>query len=181
MREPPLSVRALGHPLVTVPVGLGGIAFLYACWQMGGDAALPAIITLMVLAWVGKANDHMNGYRAWKRAWDGMAQPRAGRSSTGWWRKPLGMIVIALVVVYLAANDQQPEYRLALGWMMLVASVAVVIGLWRVVRGKMSAPRDRRSKNHVVTICARPMTKAPPLVAAYQAMPDYCHQLMAPR
>lgn len=177
MREPPLNVRVLGHPLTMATVGLGGMTMLYASYQMGGEGILPAIITLILMASVSKAHDHMNGYRAWKRAWDGMAGSQATRASSRG-RKMVGVAAIALVAVYVAAHADQPDYALALGWMMLVAVVGGMVALWRLAR-RGSVARAKTAPADAVAICARPVVRVPSLAGAHQAMPAYCHRLMA--
>ncbi|MGA0546831.1 hypothetical protein ACO2Q1_16290 [Brevundimonas sp. VNH65] len=167
----------LGHPLVTTGVWLAGLALLYGCWQSGGEGIVLLIPMFILMAWAGKAHDYMNGYRAWKRAWDGMAGQQPRRAARGW-RKALAVVTIALTAVYLAVNVDQPGYGLSLGWMALVAGVGCAILLWRMVRRGKTTERKRRAKEHVVTVCARPVVRAPSLVAAYQAMPDYCHRLI---
>lgn len=179
MREPPLNVRVLGHPLVAVPIGIGGLAFLYLCWQSpGGEGLIPAIITICLMAWTGKAHDYMNGYRAWKRAWDGMAEPTR-RVSVGGWRKALGVVGIALVALYVAASADDPDYQLAMAWMVLVAIVGGVVALWRMKRGGIVASRRRKATDALVQVVARPQVKVPSLATAYRALPDYCQRLMA--
>ena len=177
VKIPPLPSRLLGHKLVAAPLILGGFATLYACWQAGNDAALPAVLTLLMICWVGRVSQQMDAYHSWTRAWASMAEPVPNRYA-GWWRKPLGVMSVAGVALYVGSRADEAEYQVALGWMVLVAIVAMVALLWRTIRHRRLA--KHRATVTPVTICARPVMKPLTLEAAYRALPDYCQQVMRP-
>ncbi|RYM05715.1 hypothetical protein [Sphingobium cupriresistens] len=179
MREPSLPIKLIGHPIVATPLALGCCVALFGCWQTGVDALMPAVVLLIALTWIAKISERANAYRAWKRAWDGMADS-VPRHPSGWWRKPLGCILVLGVVAYLASEAQErPDYQLALGWMALVMIAASVVFLWRRYGRRVRGSARRRGANDdVVTVLAKPQSAMPTLDAAYHAMPDYCQQVL---
>lgn len=176
MKAPPLRVRIVGHPLVTVPIWVGGVAMLYGCWCAGGDGLVGGIPTAALLIWSGKANQWANSYRAWRRAWNGMAEAPA-RGPAGWGRTLPVFGLIGLVAYYLASHVDQPGYRFALGWMVAVAGLAAVAGAGRTMWRRAGRGAGRR-RNQPVQICPRLSLPVPSLDQAYGALPPHCQVLL---
>lgn len=175
MKEPTIPARMLGHPIIAVPVTVGGLVFTVACLQTGG--VIPAVLMLVALLVVGRASQQVQAYRAWKRAWDAM-DDRPPRHAAGFWKKPLGVILAAMMVAYMVSQAHRPEYQLALGWMVLFGTGVTIALLWRRLRGGRHAPRHRGAKGDVVTVVGGRKPSGQTLDDAYAAMPDYCQQVM---
>lgn len=176
MREPPIATRFFGHPIVAVPLTLAGFGIGYLCLQSNGGGFFPGVATLVGLLMLGKAAQHRDAYRAWKRAWDGMAAPRSDRFA-GSWKKPLGVVLVAAMLFYMASQAHRPEYQLAFGWMVVFGVGAALFLLVCRLRGTRPAGRSKASGD-LVRVIAKPVMGAPSLDAAYRTLPTYCRQVM---
>ena len=182
MNRPPIKTMLLGHPLIGLPIYGVGAFILYQCWYdpslwLFGVGALAAMST------AAKASDQADAYRNWKRAWDAMGDGplpsgRGGRIA----RFLIGVAMIAALILFLLGHSDQPAYRLALGWLVVVGGgglvALLVIWLFR-LRPKRAA---KAAKNSVVTVAiARPIFAVPDMLQSYRQLPEHCHLVMRAR
>lgn len=185
MREPPARVRFIGHPLVSTPImGLCGFA-IYA-WSQNPGAMIVGVGGIVGLMWTMRAQNTMNQYRRWKRAWDSMGEPAAPRQVG----PLLGKLAVAALVVggfALAGSGAMPSGGgAALGGLVLIgAVVAGIVGLAMLGRrlgGATSLPTRRRKnadQTKLVRIAqSKPILPAPDLKAAYDALPAHSWQVI---
>lgn len=175
MRDLPPMSRILGHPLIAVPL-TGGLALGFlALVQTGPGGIFPALLLLIPAAWVARSVEAVHRQRQWRRAWDSMAEPYQPQP-VGWGRKALGCLLVAGVTFYLAANADEPDNALALGWMVLVATVSAVVMAGRTIIRRSRNKRAKRVQDPVATIAVRgPVLPVPDLMDAYRALPPHCH------
>lgn len=179
MREPPLRVRLLGHPLVMAPVTGLGLFILYQ-WTQHSELALLGLMALAAVGVVGKASQHRQEFVRWRRAWNSMADGDPGSP-----RGPLlGKLAIAIIVpagfVAVESGALEDTDRLV-AWALLATLVA---GGWAMIlraRRWLSSGRARSaSRSEVVSICARSAMRVPSLGDAYKALPAHCRQVFNP-
>jgi len=176
MKRPGGSTLLLGHPVVAVPLILGGLGVLWACWQRGSDGIAPAIMVLICLAPVFHASEQVSHYRAWKRAWDGMGG--AAARSPQRWRRVGGVALLAVLGVNWAGklDGEQVRIGIAIG----VGTLALVL-LWLGARWTSRRMRRGRRRTCVAIAVGAPLMRVPRLAQAYRALPDYCQLVLAGR
>ena len=145
-------------------------------WPLG-VGALCAISATM------RAGEQADAYRNWERAWDAMGDGplpsgRGGRAA----RVLVGVAMIAALFLFLLGHSDQPAYRLALGWLMVVGGgglvALLVVRLLRLRRNR--APKA--GKASIVTVAiARPIFAVPDMLQSYRQLPEHCHLLMRAR
>lgn len=179
MNPPPLKTRLLGHPLVSLPVyGLGGF-FLYQ-WTQDSSLWPVALGSMVALSATIHAGEQASAYRNWKRAWDAMGD---GPLPTGRRRRVVhflvGMVMAGALVLFLLSHSDEAEYRLALGWMVLVGGLGLVAMLIaRLWRWRAKCPA-KAAKTQTVTIAIqRPLFAVPDMGQCYRALPEHCHRLL---
>lgn len=177
MREPPARVQFIGQPLVSTPImGLCGFA-IYA-WSQNPQAIIVGIGAIIGLIWTGKAQNTMNQYRRWKKAWDGMAEPAAPKPAG----PMLGKAIIALLVVggfALAAGGGMPAGGGAVEGLVMIG--AVIAGTVLLARRALSGGRTGRAAKAKATTATvpvrvavtRPVLAVPDLKGAYDALPAH--------
>lgn len=175
MKRPAVPTLLLGHPVVAVPLILGGLALLWACWQRGSEGVITGIVTLICLARVITASEQVSHFRAWKRAWEGMgeAHPTSSR-----WRWAGGVACLGLLAIYGAKQLPPDQLRVAIA---VLAIMLALVMLWAGIRwARRRMPRGRR--RDCVSVAARtPLMRAPKLQAAYRALPPYCEHVLDAR
>jgi hypothetical protein len=172
--RPPLKTRIAGHALVVVPLNLAALCAAYGWLAL--NQPWPIMVVIGALAgWCVRANEVMTKYKAWKRAWDGLA-PSAPRTAWVPWRKAAAIAAVMGVILYCFAHSDQPAYALALGWLVIGAAIIAIVGLCRRLR-RRTAKRSAGTDLATVAI-RRPLLPVPSLEAAYQALPAHCKQLM---
>ncbi|MBV8686892.1 MAG: hypothetical protein JOZ90_10970 [Alphaproteobacteria bacterium] len=181
MKRPEGLTGFIGQPVVTLVLVAAGAFALYQVAVSG--AWVLALVVLVALGGVAKANREVTAYRQWKQEWDAMAPspeaaPREAGGKAG--RVALLLIVIGLMALYLAANLDQPGFGFALAW--LVGGGVVVLAVALVRRGRSAGAEARASSPSAVapvTICVqRPLLPVPDLTRAYGALPDHCCKLL---
>ena len=182
MNKPPLKTRMLGHPLVSLPIYVLGVFFLYQCTQ---DTSLwpLGLGSMVAISATMRAGEQADAYRNWKRAWDAMDDSplpsgRGGRVA----RAFVGVAMIAALILFLLGHSDQQAYGLALGWLMVVGvgglAVLLVVRLLRLHRNR--APKA--GKASIVTVAiARPIFAVPDMLQSYRQLPEHCHLLMRAR
>lgn len=179
MNPPPLKIRLLGHPLVSLPVyGLGGF-FLYQ-WTQDSSLWPVALGSMVAVSATIHAGEQASAYRNWKRAWEAMGD---GPLPTGRGRRVVhflvGVAMIAALLLFLLSYSDQSEYRLALGWMVLVGGLGFVAMLIaRLWRWRRSRPVKRAKSQTVTLAIARPILAVPDMGHCYRALPEHCHRLL---
>ena len=176
MREPPLRVRVLGHPVITVPVmGLGALT-LYQ-WSQNMDFAVPGIAAIAAMALVGKAAEHRMQYLRWRQAWDSYADT-AGPAPQG---PPRAKLAIAVIVSggFMAHEAGALEGLAApvAGFGLLAAILLagmMLVRWWR--RSRRRAPPASRSD--VVSVCASAVIAVPSMTDAYSRLPAHCWHVL---
>ncbi|WBY08943.1 hypothetical protein PIB19_05970 [Sphingomonas sp. 7/4-4] len=181
MREPPTRVRFIGHPLVSAPImGLCGFA-IYA-WVQHPGAIVVGVGAIIGLMWTVKAQNTMNQYRRWQKAWDSMGEPKAARS-------PMPRLVAALIAVLVVggfaiaeSGTMQAGSGAALGGVVVVGGIlaAIVAGIMALVKraGGAKSPRARTRKatpqtEPVRVAVTRPAMPVPDLKSAYGILPAH--------
>lgn len=175
MREPPLRVRILGHPIVMVPVMGMGLFTLYQ-WTQHPDAGPLAIAAIAVMALVGKASERRKEFVRWRRAWNAMAE--AEPVSRG---PLLGKLAIAIIVPagFLAHESGAlnglvgPLASLGVLGLAILAG-AMIVRLWRRYRHRAHPA----SRSDTVSVCARPVMAVPSMTDAYSALPAHCWHVL---
>lgn len=176
MREPPLRVRILGHPIVMVPVMGMGLFILYG-WSQNPDLAILAIAAMGAMALVGKASERRMEFVRWRRAWDSMADD-AGPVRQG---PLLAKLAIAIIVPvgFMAheagALDGLAGPAMAFGFLaaMLFVGTMLVRWLWRRLRRARPA-----SQGDLVSVCAKPVMAVPSMTEAYNRLPAHCWHVL---
>jgi hypothetical protein len=183
MKKPGGLSGFAGQPAVTLAVVGVGLVALYQVY-LNHDAWPLGLVAIAIMGWVTKAHEEVRAYRQWKQAWDGMAPegPRSGSGGPIRARLVGGMVVVALVAIYLAANLDQPGFGFALSWLVgggfLVLVVVLLRGLVRGLAGSHS-PRKGSAVVEPVTVCVfRPLIPVPDLTSAYSALPEHCRKLL---
>jgi hypothetical protein len=177
MRPVSVPTLILGHPVVSVPLFLGGAAILFACWQLGSDGFGPAVVVLICLARVAHCTQQVSEYRAWKRAWDGMAEP--GRTLVRIRPRRLAELGIGLLLaVYASLKLDSGELELSPA---IAAIPLALFALWAAARWLCRrVPRGRRSDCVSVAVGASLM-RVPTLAQAYRALPPHCQRVLSDR
>jgi hypothetical protein len=175
MRQPPLQTRILASAPVNLSAWASALFFGYHFWN-GEPVFWALVITVSLLLNVMRADEQVQAYRTWKRAWDAMGDDplpsgRGGRVG----RTLVGLTLIAAFVWYLASQTGRPGYDLALGWLVLGGVAMLVVAIlakWRKVR------RARPIKATVVTVVVKgPVLRVPTLAEAYRALPEHCMRI----
>lgn len=179
MREPPARVRFVGHPLVSLPI-MGVCGFCLYAWSQNPGAIVVGVGAAICLAWTVRARTVMSQYRAWHRAWNSMAEPRAPRSLMP--RLVTALIAVAVIGGFAAAesgvgSDTGP----ALAGLAVIGgfTAAVAVAIWALAKRLRSgrASRARTDRRDCVTVMVtRPILPVPELKDAYSALPRHCWQ-----
>lgn len=184
MRRPKGIRWLVGQPIVTAPLVALGAYCLYV-WYRDPDAAVLGIAALVAIGWAIEANTKVTEYKAWKRAWDGMA-PGGARPRMA--EHPVvrvgALIVIALGIGYhLYSNADQPGYQFGLAWLVGGLGILMLLGLFRLIRRAIRAlpggQSRRKARAETVSICVwRPVMAVPNLKRAYEALPGHCRRVL---
>lgn len=175
MRPPRLQTRILASGPVYVSAWASALFFGYHFWN-GEPVFWALVITVSFLLNVMRADEQVQAYRTWKRAWDAMGDgpllsQRGGRVG----RAVVGLALVAALIVYLSSHTDRPGYDLALGWLVLGGIAMLVVAIlakWRKVR------RARPIKTTVVTVVVKgPALRVPTLAEAYRALPEHCMRI----
>lgn len=171
MNPPSPMVRFVGHPVVTGGVVLAAAPLLLACLHGGSDGLVPGIIILAFLGRLTKANAQVTEYRAWKRAWDGMAERAPPRRLP--WRGLARAIVAVLGVGFAAAYVDDPSVQFAIALIGLALLLWLTRAAWRRgLQGLRRAPLGADS--NVVAIAIRaPLLPVPTMHQAYATVPEH--------
>lgn len=177
MREPPVKVRILGHPLVALPMMGLCLSMLYA-WSQQPSAWLLGVIPIVPMLWIGRAQHTMSQYRSWRRAWDSMAEPAPRRS----WMPQLASAIIAVLVVggFVLADSgsfAMPNFGVAVGLVAVIALPILALGaMMKSLRRKATSATP--TIDPVKVVVTRPFYPVPSLQAAYHRLPDHTEQAM---
>jgi hypothetical protein len=172
----------LGHPLVALPLALGSAGAIYACYHNGSNGLFPGLIFGAMLLTAAQAHKQASAYRLWAREWNAMAgepTPRTGQRNSVL-RVGLGVALVVAVWAVLLSDPHMTSQALHHP----VQTGAPVLGLLVVtslVRWLRRRPGRAATPVGPVTVAARVILPAPPLDAAYAALPDYCQRLLARR
>ncbi len=175
MREPPLRVRVLGHPVVMVPVmGMG--AFILYQWTQHPEIAWLGIAAIAAMALAAKASEQRMEFVRWQRAWDSMADSEPASQGPMRAKLAIGIIVPAAFMAHAsgALNGLTgPVITLA----MLAAGL---MGGTLLVRRRFSSSRRAHpaSRSDVVSVCARSVIAVPSMTDAYSALPAHCWHVL---
>ena len=176
MKKPSARTMLIGNPLMLlIVVGFGVFAIFR--WTQESNLWPFAVGSLFLIGAVFKANDEVNEYTAWKRAWDAMGAAAPTRRASVW--RPLaGAGIIVGGALYLAAHPEQPGYTLALGWLVFGGGLAALVGfvLWLRRRPKRS---PKRPADMVVAISVtKPVLPVPTMKDSYSALPEHCWRVL---
>lgn len=183
----PGGLRGLvGQPIVTLAVmGAGGYC-LYV-WLTRPGATLLGLAALWVMGWTLNANGKVAEYKAWKRAWDGMAPDwRPHLSDHPIIRVGALAIVVSVVGLYLYGNYDRAGFPFALAWLAGGIGLIAAIALIRAIRragAHGSSRRARPGKRAApVAICVpRAVLAVPSLERAYNQLPEHCWRVLGTR
>lgn len=175
MREPPLRVRVLGHPVVMIPVmGMG--AFILYQWTQHPEIALLGFAAIAAMALVAKASERRMEFVRWRRAWDSMADGAPASQGPMLAKLAIGIIVPSGLLAYESDTLNGlagPAITLA------VLAAALVAGTMLVRRWRLSSRRARpASRSDVVSVCARSVIAVPSMTDAYSALPAHCWHVL---
>lgn len=172
MKKPSTQSMMMGHPVVALPVAVATLATLYA-WSQNSEAWWLAIVMLVFMGRVMKANEARRAYRQWKREWDAMDPKPASRM------RPVhvaGMLGCALMVVVGAASDQVGPGA-AVGGLILGAFLWVIAR--SLLRGWSPSRRRRaRTATPVRLAITRPVLPVPSLADCYAALPAHSRAVL---
>ena len=182
MNKPSLKTRFFGHPIIGLSIYAGGAFVLYE-WTQDSQVWPFVVAALCAMSATMRAADQVQAYRTWKLAWDAMGDAplpsgRGGRVA----RFLVGVAMIAALILFLLGHSDQPVYRLALGWLVVVGGGGLVALL--VIRLFRSRPKRaaKAAKNSIVTVAiARPIFAVPDLLQSYRQLPEHCHLVMRAR
>lgn len=161
----------IGHPVVAGPLHLVGGLLLVASLRAGSNGLFGIVLVAAGLGRVATANEQVTQYRAWKRAWDGMADTPPRRIA---WLALARSVVAVAAVLYGLANFNDPQIRLG---MAVIAAAFAIYGVTRLVqRIRGLRPSRRRTKDGgVVSVAVRgPLLPVPTLQQAFNALPEHC-------
>ncbi len=174
MKRPSARTMFLGHPMVSLPLTLGGLGGLYAGYQAGSNATPFALLSIVVLAAVGKATADATAFRNWQREWDAMSGEAPPPSKLkGCFGTVLAACLVLRGLALAAANPSTTGNLLVTVGGPLVALIAVC--LWLRSRRHRSA---HSQKEVPVEVVAKPSKPAPTLDAAYADLPEHLKHLM---
>lgn len=177
MRQPPHRVLLLGHPVVAMPV-LGLCAFLLYGWSQHPEAWPVGGAALLFGGWTMRACETANQYRAWRKAWDSMAEPIARRALSN----HLGKLVIAALVVggfTLADMGAIPGGTGSA--LMGIAIVAAPLATLAMLMKRWRSSKARRTTAQVEPVriaITRPAFPMPSLEDAYASLPEHSQRVM---
>lgn len=181
MREPPVKVRVLGHPLVALPI-FGLCALTLYAWSQQPDAWPLGIGAIIAALWTAKAQETANQYRRWRKAWDSMAEPAARGAALPQLAKGLiallvvgGYVLVDLGGLAVPAGGGQALVGLAVLGIPLIVIAMLAKRLW--------SGRSRRAQRAAKTVpvriaIARPIFPIPSLDAAYRSLPEHSQRAM---
>lgn len=180
MREPPLRVQLLGHPIVMVPVmGMG--AFILYQWSQNSNLALLGIMAIAAMGFVAKASERRMEFVRWRRAWNSMADDREPSSSRG---PALGKLAIAIIVpagfILHESGALGGLGEAAPGLMTLAVIGFLGTMIFRALKGRSRRRARPASRSDVVSICARSSMRVPSLTEAYRNLPAHCWKVLNP-
>lgn len=169
MREPPLHIRILGHPIIAMPITGVGLLTLYA-WTQHPGLDVFAVAAVIALILVGKAVEHRMSYVRWRSAWDAMADTGPPRPKAPF-RAKLALAI--LIPAGFVAHDSGMLSELAGPAIGLCIIAAVLLAGMLVLRGWQRRRAAATSRPDAVSICATPVMAVPSLNDAYARLPAY--------
>lgn len=174
MKPPAPVARLVGHPVVAGLIVLAGAPFAIMCALRGGEGILAAAIVAVILERVMRANAAVMEYRAWKNAWDAMADqpPRPKR------RMAIARTVIAVLAgLFALAHIRDPQVLGGLMFIGMGLAIWVAVSMGRRA-GIGFGRRTRPSTSDLVTIAVRgPVMPIPTLQQAFGMLPEHCQCL----
>jgi hypothetical protein len=175
MREPPLRVRVLGHPVVMIPVmGMG--AFILYQWTQHPEIALLGFAAIAAMALVAKASERRMEFVRWRRAWGSMADGKPASQGPMLAKLAIGVIVPTGFIAHASgALDglTGPATTLA------ILAVVLAAGTMLVRRWHFASRRARpASRSDVVSVCAHSVIAVPSMTDAYSALPAHCWHVL---
>jgi hypothetical protein len=177
MKRPSLATFLFGNLASCFAILIIG-GFLIYEWWIGQVHVLVAVGALSAILNAAAANDRLNKYNHWKRAWDGMSgEPRRnrGRVLRGF-AGIVGWAIFAALATQLDRRD--PANQVAIGLFALGSAGLILIGLRRVWKRAIPGQRrPRRIKDVPVTISLPVPRDSPDRRQIYQGLPDYCARL----
>lgn len=174
MREPPLRVRVLGHPVVMAPVLGAGLFILYQ-WTQHPDIWVLGLAAIAAMMLVGKASERRMEFVRWRKAWDSMDDhPPASQ-----WPMLTKLGIAILVPAGFLGYESGALDRLV-GPAILLAILAAMLAAGAMIVRRWSRRARAASTSDVVTACARPVMAVPSMSAAYAALPEHCLRVLNP-
>ncbi|HEV7232912.1 MAG TPA: hypothetical protein VGN36_01605, partial [Sphingorhabdus sp.] len=155
MREPPLRVRILGHPIVMIPVMGMGLFILYQ-WTQAPENGVLAIAALGTMVLVGKASERRMEFVRWRKAWNAMTD-HAEPAPQG---PMLAKLAIAVIVPagFMAHEAGALDVLSGPATGFGLIAVALFAGTMMVRRWRRSRASARpASQGDVVSVCAKPV------------------------
>jgi hypothetical protein len=180
MKQPPLKTRFLGHPVVTTGASLVGAWLCWTLFQSGPEGVLLGFVVVAVVGHIIAANGEVTKYRAWKRAWDGMADGGGtARRRLVNPKRAAQLIVGATVLGYGVANLRDPEVQTGMAFIGAALTVWVMARLLRL--GSPFRRAGRSAGGPVVTVAVTaPMIPVPTMPQAFAALPEHLWCLFGP-
>jgi len=180
MKPPPLKTRFLGHPVITTGASLVGAWLCWTLFQSGPEGMLLGFVVVGVVGHIIAANGEVTKYRAWKRAWDGMADGGGtARRQLVNPKRAAPLVVGATVLGYGVANLGDPDVQTGMAFIGGALAVWIMAKLLRV---RLPFRRSVRNANGpVVTVAvAAPIIPVPTMPQAFAALPQHLWCLFGP-
>lgn len=181
MRRPSLQTFVFGHPLVLLPIELGGCFVLYACWQHGGDGVIPGVVMLAAMGEALRANEQVTVYKRWKLAWDSFDnEPRRRMGICLRLGFVLAGLWTTLIAITAVASSTKPDALAAVwavGWPVAFI-VPFAIALLLKVIAWIFRRRSRGKDAGYVKVVARCIVPPLTLGAAFDALPEHCQRIL---
>jgi hypothetical protein len=177
MREPPLHIRLLGHPVIAMPMTGVGLFTLYA-WTQQPGMDVPAVAAVIALIVVGKAVEHRLSYVRWRKAWDAMADYGAAKPKAPFIAK---LALAVIVPAGFIAHDSGALHGLAgpgagLGLLALILFAGTMTVRWWRRRRLRVRPSSRPD---VVSVCVNKGMAVPSLHDAYARLPAHSRHVLS--
>jgi hypothetical protein len=185
MKRPGEIVFVFGNPLA-LAVLVGGTLYLTYQWWTGQGAPGFAFMAFLAMSYSASCNNELRKYKEWKQDWEAM-EGKVPRRATFAWTPAMRFVIgvplwcILAYVVSTVPQDHDPIGTLAAAAFWLATAFMIVVLIYRGVRA-LRKPRARsagKAFSPCVAVCILPPRSSPPLMDAYQQLPDYCRMVLS--